>query len=38
VAATNVDIGGHVVVRKVENMVLHVDSAPEPVVPASHVV
>ncbi len=38
VATTNVEIGSHVVVRKVENLILHVDSAPEPVAPASHVV
>lgn len=38
VAATNVDAGRHVVVRRVENLVLHVDSASEPVAPASHAV
>src|SRR6266700_5426391 len=38
VAATNVDVGRHVVVRKVENMVLHVDSASQPVAQASHAV
>src|SRR5205807_1268538 len=38
VANTNVEAGRHVVVRKVENMVLHVDSTPEPVAPASHAV
>ena len=38
VAATNVDVGSPVVVRKVENLVLHVDSAQAPVVPAAHVV
>ena len=38
VAATNVDVGRHVVVRKVENMVLHVDSASQPVAPVSHAV
>jgi membrane-bound serine protease (ClpP class) len=38
VGATNLDVGRHVVVRKVENLVLHVDTAPEPVTPASHAV
>jgi membrane-bound serine protease (ClpP class) len=38
VAATNVDAGSHVVVRKVENLVLHVDSAQAPAVPVSHAV
>jgi len=38
VATTNVESGSYVVVRKVENMVLHVDSAREPVGPASHAV
>ncbi len=38
VATSNVEAGGYVVVRKVENLVLHVDSAREPVSPAAHAV